>query len=242
MLAGRADRRPRPRRALISLGAGNLPGLALAAVQILPLGFYLAKSPVWSDRAKRATGVVANRSAAAARRGLHGGSLRLRQPAPRPSQSGPGPGRAQPERVGGGICRSGDPALAGAAGRGRRAAANRVSRFWPGSWSFGAMGAFRCRRWTTCCAALPVLDVTDNRRLTLWVAFGSDAAGRDRASTSSAQSRRLAARLARLWIVAAVGSGSLGRAHPGRSKRQLRERAVAPLPPGRTRGAGRGSD
>ena len=42
------------------------------------------------------------------------------------------------------------------------------------------MGAFRLPPVDNLLRALPVLDVTDNRRLSLWVAFGLTAAGRVR--------------------------------------------------------------
>ena len=54
---------------------GTCLGLAMAAVQILPLAVYLAKSPVWGDRQREGAAVVDGRPAAIARRGLHGGSL-----------------------------------------------------------------------------------------------------------------------------------------------------------------------
>ncbi len=38
------------RQATLAYSAGTVLGLGLAAVQILPLGFYLTKSSVWSDR------------------------------------------------------------------------------------------------------------------------------------------------------------------------------------------------
>jgi len=46
----RQDGRPYRPRGLLIWGAGLTLGLALAAVQILPLADYLSKSPVWGDR------------------------------------------------------------------------------------------------------------------------------------------------------------------------------------------------
>ncbi len=43
------------RRATITWVMGTGLGLGVAAVQILPLGFYLAKSPVWGDRLREQT-------------------------------------------------------------------------------------------------------------------------------------------------------------------------------------------
>ncbi len=51
-------RRRRAAQACICWTLGICLGLGLSAVQILPLAFYLAKSPVWSDRQRRTTGVV----------------------------------------------------------------------------------------------------------------------------------------------------------------------------------------
>ena len=61
---------------------------------------------------------------------------------------------------------------------------------------FGAMGAFRWPPVDNLLRALPVLDVTDNRRLTLWVAFGLTLLG-GIGLDHLGQSRLLAARLAR---------------------------------------------
>ena len=115
--------------------------------------------------------LVDGRSAAMARRGLYGGPVCLRQPAPRTSQPGARAGRAQPERVGRRLRRAGDPDLAGTLALAVRRRSPRVA-FLAGWWPFGAMGAFRLPPVDNLLRAIPVLGVTDNRRLTLWVAFG----------------------------------------------------------------------
>ena len=205
--------------------SGACLGLALASVQILPLAAYLAKSPVWSERQREARGLVEDRTAAAARHGVHGGSLRLRQPAARPAQPGQGAGREQLERVGGGLCGSGHADLAGAAGRRSRAGDRFTWRFWPVWRLFGAMGAFRLPPVDNLLRALPVLDVTDNRRLTLWVSFALMLLG-GIGLDQLAESRRLA----RSWIVAWVSGAScsaIAAGAIGSFEGRLRERALA---------------
>ena len=104
----------------------------------------------------------------------------------------------QPERVGGRVRRAGDPGLARAPGwsGAAAAAAGRVPRR-PGG-SFGALGAFGFPPVDNLLRALPVLNVTDNRRLTLWVAFGAGAAGRDRARPAGRRGRER--RRAGAWL------------------------------------------
>jgi hypothetical protein len=80
------------RHAFISWVMGICLGVGLAAVQIVPLGFYLAKSSVWSDRP-----LVDDRSTPNTRRSVHGSALSLWKPAPGTSQRGTSRGRSQPE-------------------------------------------------------------------------------------------------------------------------------------------------
>ena len=67
------------------------------------------------------------------------------------------------------------------------------------------MGAFRWPPVDNLLRALPVLDVTDNRRLTLWVVVCTRAAGRDRPRSARANHSRLA----RCWLVALGRCGAL---------------------------------
>ena len=205
---------------------GTCLGLGLSAVQILPLGFYLAKSPVWSDRQRERPAVVDDRSAPAARRGLHGGSLCLRKPAPGSSQPGASPGRAQPERVGGRLRRAGDLDLAGSAG-GRHArplASGRVPDRAGGLRGHGGVSLAAGRQ----PAARPAR--ARRHRQPPAHALGRvrlDAARAGSASTSSGRSRRLP----RGWLVA-LGRGrrSFWARWPARSARSSRSSASGPSP------------
>ena len=76
------------------------------------------------------------------------------------------------------------------------------ARFLAGLVVVGALGAFDLPPVANLLRAVPVLDVTDNRRLTLWVAFGLvllGGLGIDR--LAAARPRRVGARL---WVVAAA--------------------------------------
>ena len=171
-LAGERGERIRPRRGRRSAGRWERAwAWALAAVQILPLGFYLAKSPVWSDRQRerpawwvidrpRLLDVVCTAAPYAY------GSQRRGHP-----NLARALGVHNLNESAGGLRRAGHLDLAGPAGR--RHARRDASRRVPGrAVVFGAMGAFRWPPVDNLLRALPVLDVTDNRRLTLWVAFG----------------------------------------------------------------------
>ena len=91
---------------------------------------------------------------------------------------------------------------------------------------FGAMGAFRWPPVDNLLRALPVLDVTDNRRLTLWVAFGLTLLG-GIGLDQLGQSRRLPRGWLVAWVVGGLVLGSFGLRRSRRSSRQLRERADA---------------
>ena len=88
------------------LGAGSV-SRARARKRADPAAGCLPGEERCLERAQaRAHGLVEARTAAAARNGVHGGAIRLRQPAARASQSGQGARREQLERVGGGLCRA----------------------------------------------------------------------------------------------------------------------------------------
>ncbi|MEO6809367.1 MAG: hypothetical protein ABI353_09685 [Isosphaeraceae bacterium] len=146
-------------------------GLALAAIEIIPLGFYLSRSPVWTDRV-----------------------------AERPSVWAIAPPRlldaactALPYLFG--SQRRGHPNLAKALGvhnlnesaGGFAGLATLIwlaplalacwrkeprVRFLAGLTVLGALGAFGLPPLANLLRAVPVLDVIDHRRLTLWLAFG----------------------------------------------------------------------
>ena len=235
-----ADERGRRAAGACSSGRwGRAWAWRLSAVQILPLGFYLAKSPVWSDRQReRPAWWVIDRprlldAVCTAVPYVYGSQRR----------GHPNLARALGvhnlnESAGGfaGLATLIWLAPLAVVTRGR----SPQVAFLTGLVVFGAMGAFRWPPVDNLLRALPVLDVTDNRRLTLWVAFGLTLLGRDR-SRSARTIAPLAARLARCsGSLAALRSGLVGLRHPcvrapapGAGRR--------PLSPGRSGDAGRRS-
>ena len=85
------------RRALLYVDAGDLPGPGIVGRPDSAAGFLSGEEPGLERPPDRTAGVVGDRSAPAARRGLHGGPLCLWKPAPGSSQSGASPGRPQLE-------------------------------------------------------------------------------------------------------------------------------------------------
>ena len=152
-------------------GLGVTLGIALAAIQIVPLAVYLTKSPVWGDRDQERVApwkLVRPRLLEAV-------------------------GTAFPAIYG--SQRRGEPNLARAVGADNQnessgGYAGLATLIWlaPLAWSsrrengrvgflvgltvFGAAAAIRLPGVDNLLRAIPVLKVTDNRRLTLWVAFG----------------------------------------------------------------------
>ncbi len=142
-------------RHLLVWAAGIILGLVLGAAQIIPLGYYLAKSPVWGDRPRHNDGMVGTVAAPSARWRLHGVSLHVWQPATRPSQPGTGPGGAQPERIGRRLHGAGNPDLAGAYWRSATPAAGPRSASW---WRWASSGRWPRSaffRSTTCSVPCP---------------------------------------------------------------------------------------
>jgi hypothetical protein len=195
------------RRAMIAWVLGIGLGLAVSAVQILPLGFYLAKSPVWGDR------------------------LRERTPWWRiaPPRLLDAVCTAAPYAYG--SQRRGHPNLARALGvhnlnESAGGFAGLATLIWLAPLAvvtrgrsprvvylsslvvIGAMAAFRLPPIDNLLRGLPVLDVTDNRRLTLWVAFGLTMLGGIGLDQLD-QTRRLSRSWLALWLVAALLAGSL---------------------------------
>jgi hypothetical protein len=157
-----------------SLGVGL--GVGIAAIEVVPLGAYLVKSPVWGDR---------DRERAPA--------LELARPRVLDAVC-----TALPSLYG--SQRRGQPNLARAVGvhnqnESAGGFAGLATLVWlaPLAWSarrvqprvgflvaftfFGFLGAFRFPPVDNLLRWIPVLNVTDNRRLTLWVAFGLVALG-----------------------------------------------------------------
>ena len=203
--------------AFLCWALGVCLGLAVASVQILPLAAYLARSPVWSDR-----------------RLEHQAWWKLERPRLLElactavpyvygSQRRGQPNLARPLGVNnlnesaGGFAGLGTllwlaPLAVVARGRSFRVA------YLVGLALCGAMGAARIPPVDNLLRALPVLEVTDNRRLSLWVAFalvllggiGLDSLGESR-------------RLARFWIGAWI-------ALRGSVRRDGRNRTLARKP------------
>ena len=167
--------------------------------------------------------VVDRGPAPRARCGLHGIALRLRQPAPGTSQPGPALGVHNLNESAGGYAGLATLIwLAPLAFRSRRQSP-RVT-FLAVLAAFGAMGAFRVPPVDNILRACPVLDVTDNRRLSLWLAFGLTLLG-GIGIDHLGRTRRLGRGWIGLWVLG--GAGLLGRG-------LLRRRARAGDPgPGR---------
>ncbi len=223
------------RRLVTVGGSGLLLGLGLAAVQVLPLGFYLAKSPVWADRrAERPAWWVLARprilEAVCTAAPYVYGSQRRGHP-----NLAKALGVQNLNESAGGFAGLAAliwlaPLAIVTAGRNPRIA------FLAGAVAFGAMGAFQLPPVDNLLRALPVLGVTDNRRLSLWVAFGLSllgGIGLDRLT----ESHRLPRLWLALWVVAAFLSASVALLipvfeQPLRDRAQAHYRAAALATPG----------
>ena len=212
------------RRATITWVMGTSLGLGVAAVQILPLGFYLAKSSVWGDRLREQTPwwtiarprlldaiCTAVPYAYGSQRRGHPNLARALGVHNLNESAGGFAGLATliwlaPLAV---ITRGRSPQVA----------------YLAGIVVFGAMAAFRLPPVDNLLRCLPVLDVTDNRRLTLWVAFGLTMLG-GIGLDQLGQTRRLSLRWIALWIVAALLCVSLAVAIR-QFEPALRDRAIA---------------
>ena len=151
--------------------AGVVLGVAMAAIEIVPLGFYLARSSVWADRAAErapfwvltsprwldAVGTALPYAFGSQRRG-HPNLARA-------------VGAHNLNESAGGFAGLATLLWLAALGWDSRSRARRVE-FLAALAVLGAFGAFGIPPVDNVLRALPVLNVTDNRRLTLWVAFG----------------------------------------------------------------------
>ncbi len=117
-------------------------GIALAAIEVVPLAVYLTRSPVWGDRDRERVEPWKLARPAPPRGRLHRPAVDLREPAPRRAEPGQGGRGGQPERVGRRLCRAGHLDLARPAGLGRAAGQPRVG-FLVGLTLVGAAAAFR---------------------------------------------------------------------------------------------------
>jgi hypothetical protein len=188
----------------------------------VPLGFYLARSPVWQDRVREVKSPIALRrprllAAVCTALPYTFGSQRRGHP-----HLGRPLGVSNLNESAGGFAglatllwlaplawsvRSKDPRIGFLAGLG----------------GLGALGAFRVPPVDNLLRALPVIGVTDNRRLVLWVAFALVLLGGLGLDQLQARCRRPRVWL---WVAAAVVllAAALG---IGRLEPQLRARAVA---------------
>ena len=225
------------RKGLMAWSAGVALGIGIAAVEVVPLGFYLAKSPVWSDRERERTP-----------------PWELARPRVLDSTC-----TALPYLYG--SQRRGQPNLAKALGvhnlnESAGGFAGLATLIWlaPLAWSarrsqprvwflvgltaFGLFGAFRLPPVDNLLRALPVLGVTDNRRLTLWVAFGLVALGGIGLDRLSAVRRSGAwSRWGWMWVAVSVAmlaaAGGVERLAPSiRAKAQAHYGKAAEATPG----------
>ena len=142
----------------------------MAARRGRPAGGYLAKSPVWGDRAARGSALWSERprllDAVCTALPYAFGSQRRGHP-----NLARAVGVHNLNESAGGFAGLATLVWLAPLGWPASAATARVA-FLAGLAAFGAMGAFGFPPVANLLRAVPVLDVTDNRRLTLWVAFG----------------------------------------------------------------------
>ncbi|HWE37119.1 MAG TPA: hypothetical protein VG406_11180 [Isosphaeraceae bacterium] len=155
---------------------GVVLGLAIGAVGFVPLGFYLSRSPVWEDRAAEkvsAWAIVPPRPLDAARTAYPYllGSQRRGQP-----NLAKAVGAQNLNESAGGFAGLATLVVLAPLGWSSRRITGRAG-FLGGVVLIGGMGAFDVPPVANLLRALPVLDVADNRRLTLWLAFGLVALG-----------------------------------------------------------------
>ncbi len=157
-------------RSITAWGIGVLAGLMLASISILPLWVYLGKSPVWGDRDRERP----SPRGFATPRLLDGICNAVPYAFGSQRRGHPNLARALGvhnlnESAGGfaGLATLG--MLVPLAWRARRSIP--VVGFLAGLAAFGFLGAFEYPPVINLLRALPVINVTDHRRLVLWVAF-----------------------------------------------------------------------
>jgi hypothetical protein len=163
--------RPGHRKALAAWGLGTALGFLLGAVQILPLGSYLARSPVWRDRrVENKPWYVLSRprllEAVCTALPYAYGSQRRGHP-----NLARGLGVNNLNESAGGYAGLATLVLLAPLGV-RSRHQNPEVKYLAALAILGALGAFRIPPVDNLLRLLPVLQVTDNRRLVLWVAFG----------------------------------------------------------------------
>ena len=203
-VAAFASWRDRGRRVL-AWAAGIALGLVVGAAQIIPLGYYLAKSPVWGDRRRetkawwalsrpRLPDVVCT-----AFPYMYGSQRRGHPNLAR------GLGVHNLNESAGGYAGLATLIWLAPLALGQRGRRPEVG-FLVALGVVGALGAFRLFPVDNLLRALPVLDVTDNRRLSLWVAFSLSLLG-----AFGIDGLARGEHLARSWVaVWVLGAGLLG--------------------------------
>ena len=231
---GRLGTSPLPRIARLGVpgwAAGICLGVGLAAIEVVPLGVYLTKSPVWGDRDRERLPAWSFTSP----RLLDAACTALPYAFGSQRRGHPNLARALGvhnlnESAGGFVGLATLVWLAPLALSAWREEP-RV-RFLAGLTLIGALGAFGIPPVDNLLRALPVLKVTDNRRLVLWVAFGLcllGAIGLDRLGASARG--QIGRRVVFCWVLAAcgllVGAGLVGRAEGSMRARALEHYARA---------------
>ncbi len=209
--SGRASWRDRWRR-LGVWAAGIVLGLVLAAVQILPLGFYLAKSRVWGDRRHE----MKSWQTLVRPRWLD--AVCMVFPYAYGSQR-----RGHPNLARGLGVHNLNEAAGGYAGLATLIWLAPLALVRPGRRSeavfltalglVGAAGALWLPPVDNLLRALPVLEVTDNRRLALWVAFSLSLLG-GFGLDSLARGGRVPRGWIASWLLGALVMGGIAAATP----------------------------
>ena len=209
---------PISRRGLPAWIAGVLLGITLAAVEVVPLGCYLARSPVWGDRerARRPPWSLARPrvldAACTALPYLYGSQRRGHPNVARAL------GVHNLNESAGGFAGLATLIWLAPLAWAVREERSRV-HFLAGFVLFGGLGAFGFPPVDNLLRALPVLNVIDNRRLTLWVAFGLVLLGAIGLDALGKSRRERPGRFARiLWAVGAWGCGRPRFTSPGSSR------------------------
>ena len=213
------------RRACAAWSAGILLGIAVASIEVIPLASYLARSPVWGDRA------LARRPFWVLERPRVLDAVCTALPYAFGSQRRGHPNLARAVGVhnlnesAGGF--AGLATLVWLAPLGCRAWRRQPrAAFLAGLGLVGAMGAFGFPPVANVLRAVPVLDVADNRRLTLWVAFALVLLGGIGLDDLAREARGRGPGFAgSLGLAAGLGLVALA-AGIGRVEPQLRTRAV----------------
>jgi hypothetical protein len=227
-VARRGGGDPRPWRAGLAWAFGIALGLAMAAAQIIPLGDYLARSSVWADRRAEAEPWWPSghpRWLDAARTAmpyLYGSQRRGHPNLARPL------GVQNLNESAGGF--SGLPTLLWLAPAGLALFWRQPRvRFLAALTLLGALAAFDVPPVANLLRAVPVLDVIDHRRLTLWVAFGLTMLGAfgidDPAAIAAAarRHRRFWVAAVLLLVLGAVAVPALGPMMRARAEGHFRE-------------------